>query len=531
MYLTSYEFLLFLLVCFVVYYVIPKKFQWFFLLIASYIFYITNGIFYPIFLIAVSIVTYVAAIVVENRRERDVKWLKEHKAELSREDRKAFKEKSGRATKNYMLLGTLICLAILCIFKYSNFIIDNLNVIMQAFSWKRKIDTWNLILPLGISFYTFQSLGYLFDVYFEKIKAERNLLKHMLFVSFFPQLIQGPISRYSDVAGSMFAEHDFDAKQVTFGLERILWGFFKKLVVADTIASAVKFISNDPAYYDGAWVLVGIVFYAVQLYSDFSGGIDITIGIAEVFGITLPENFIRPFFSTNIAEFWRSWHITMGTWFRDYIFYPMSISDPMNHLTQKCTNRFGKTIGKRIPVYIATMVTWLATGIWHGASWNFVIWGVLNGVVLLLSQELKPLYEKFHGKFPKLVKSKGYLVFQIIRTFLLMGVLRMLDCYRDASATWKMFISMFRDFKIRALTVEEFVGLDVTAAQYIIVLAGCVVMLAVSLLSIKGSVREQIYRLPYTVKAVIFTWLFVAVLLFGSYGYGFDAEQFIYNQF
>lgn len=531
MYFTSYEFLLFLLACFAVYYAIPKNFQWVFLLIASYIFYFINGVFYPIFLIAASVVTYVAAIAVENRRETDAAWLKEHKAEMSRENRKAFKERSGRAVKNCMLAGTLICLALLCIFKYSNFVIENLNTVMQAFSDGKRIDTWNLILPLGISFYTFQSLGYLFDVYFEKIKAERNLFRHMLFVSFFPQLIQGPISRYSDVADSMFAKHAFDAKRITFGLERILWGFFKKLVVADTIASAVTYISGDPDYYFGAWVLVGIVFYAIQLYADFSGGIDITIGIAEVFGIVLPENFIRPFFSTNIAEFWRRWHITMGTWFRDYIFYPMSISASLNRLTKKCVKCFGKNIGKRIPVYIATMVTWLATGIWHGASWNFVIWGALNGIVILLSQECKPLYDKFHGKFPRLTSSKGYLVFQMARTFLLMGVLRMLDCYRDASATFRMFVSMFRDFRISALTAEEWLGLDMTVAQYVSVFVGCAIMLIVSLMGIKGSVREQICQLPYMAKAVIFTGLFTVVILFGSYGYGFDAAQFIYNQF
>ncbi len=531
MYFTSYEFLLFLLLCFALYYTIPKRFQWGFLLAASYIFYFSNGLFYPLFLIAASVVTYVAAIAVEDKRKADAAWFKEHKAQLSREDKKAFRGRSGKAVKKRMLAGTLICLAILGIFKYSNFVIDNINGVMQAFSGGKRIAAWNLLLPLGISFYTFQSLGYLFDVYFEKIKAERNLWKHMLFVSFFPQLVQGPISRYADVADCMFSEHPFDTKKVAFGLERILWGFFKKLVVADTIAPAVVCICGDPDYYFGAWVFVGIVFYAVQLYADFSGGIDITIGIAEVFGIPLPENFMCPFFSANIAEFWRRWHITMGTWFRDYIFYPMSISDSLNHLTKKCVKRFGKNIGKRIPVYIATMVTWFATGIWHGASWNFVIWGVLNGMIILLSQECRDFYEKFHTRFPRLIKSKGYLVFQMVRTFFLLGALRMLDCYRDASATFRMFVSMFRDFRASALTAEEWMGLGLSAAQYVSVTVGCMVMLAVSLIRTKGSVREQIDRLPYPAKAAIFTGLFAAVLLFGSYGYGFDAAQFIYNQF
>ncbi len=531
MYFTSYEFLLFLSVCIILYYTIPKKLQWGFLLVASYVFYFRNGSFYPLFLIAASVVTYVAAIAVEDKRNADSLWLKEHKEELDLNDKKVFKEKSRRVVKRRMLAGMLICLAILGVFKYSNFVIDNVNGLMQAVSSGKRIAALDLMLPLGISFYTFQSLGYLFDVYFEKIQAERNLWKHMLFVSFFPQLIQGPISRHSDVAGSMFAEHAFDAKKLSFGLERMLWGFFKKLVVADTLAPAVVSISGDPDYYFGAWVFVGIVLYAIQLYADFSGGIDITIGIAEVFGIHLPENFMRPFFSTNIAEFWRRWHITMGTWFRDYIFYPLSISGFLNRVTKKCVKRFGKNIGRRIPVYIATMVTWLATGIWHGASWNFVLWGALNGVVILLSQECRPLYERFHKRFPRLGKTKGYLAFQMIRTFFLLGALRMLDCYRDAAATFRMFVSMFRDFKLSALTAEEWTGLGMTAAQYVFVFAGCAVMFIVSLLGTKGSVRGQIDRLPYVAKAVIYTGLFVAVLLFGAYGYGFDAAQFIYNQF
>lgn len=528
---TSYEFILFLLICFVFYYIIPKKLQWIYLLIVSYVFYFINGVIYPVFLVVASVTTYIAAISIENRAQKDAAWLKEHKEDLSRDERKAYKAKSNRAKKSYMLIGLLICLIILGVFKYTNFVIDNVNGLLSAMSSNKQFEAWDLILPLGISFYTFQSLGYLIDVYFEKIKAERNIFKHMLFVSFFPQLIQGPISRYSDVADSMFAEHEFNWKQIRFGIERILWGFFKKLVIADTLASGVRYITQDPEYYKGAWVLVGIVFYAIQLYTDFSGGIDITIGIAEVFGITLPENFIRPYFSTNIAEFWRRWHITMGTWFRDYVFYPMSISNSLNKLTKKCKDKLGKGVAKRVSVYIATMVTWFATGLWHGASWNFIIWGLLNGAIMLASQEFEPLYERFHGKFPKLVKTKGYLLFQIIRTFLLMGVLNILDCYIDAATTFKMYISMFKDFRISALTGEEFLQLDITLFQYVIVFISCIVLIIVSVLSIKGSVREQIHKLPYFSRAIIFAALFFAVILFGTYGYGYDSAQFIYNQF
>lgn len=529
--LTSYHFLLFLLICVILYYVIPKKGQWILLLAASYVFYAFNGLFYPLFLLAATALTYTTALAIDRRKEKDAAWLKEHKSQLGREEKKAYKAASEKAQKRYMLAGLLACLLILGIFKYSNFVIENINGILGLTGFGHTFQTWDFLMPMGLSFYTFQSIGYLLDVYLERGPVQKNFFKYMLFVSFFPQLIQGPISRYSEVADSMFAEHRFQWKQIKFGCERILWGFFKKLVVADTIAPAVVCISQDPDSYRGAWVLVGIVFYAVQLYADFSGGIEVTIGTAQLFGIYLPENFIRPFFTKNIAEFWRCWHITMGTWFRDYIFYPMSISDGMMNLTKKCKEKLGKGAAKRVPVYLATMVTWLATGIWHGASWNFVIWGVLNGVVILISQELEPCYQWFHRKFPKLVASKGYDLFQILRTFLLMGCLRMLDCYRDAAATFRMFVSMFTDFHITSLTAGKFLELGVTGVQYATVGAGCVLMLLVSLAGIRGSVREKLEEKPFIVRYLLLTGLLVSVILFGVYGYGYDSTQFIYNQF
>lgn len=529
--LTSFGFLWFLLVCVVLYYLIPKKGQWLLLLVASYFFYFINGVFYPLFLIATTVFTYTTALAIDKKIEKDKLWLKEHKGELSREEKKAYKTAAEKVKKRYMLVGLLACLLLLGFFKYSNFMIENINAVLGLCQVTKQWEPLDLLMPMGLSFYVFQSLGYLLDVYLERGPAQRNFFKYMLFVSFFPQLIQGPISRYSEVAEGMFSEHDFEWKTIKFGCERILWGFFKKLVIADVIAAAVMNITADPDLYNGVWVLVGIVFYAIQLYADFSGGIDITIGVAELFGIYLPENFIRPFFSKNIAEFWRCWHITMGTWFRDYIFYPMSISQGMMKLTSKCKERFGKGVAKRVPVYWATMVTWFATGIWHGASWNFIIWGLLNGVVILISEELEPFYRWFHGKFPRLVGSKGYALFQIVRTFLLMGCLRMLDCYRDAAATFRMFVSMFTNFHISSLTAQGFLELEVTGFQYATVGIGCLVMLMVSITSIKGSVREQLEERAFVVRYGLMALLLVSVVMLGAYGYGYDSSQFIYNQF
>jgi D-alanyl-lipoteichoic acid acyltransferase DltB (MBOAT superfamily) len=527
---TSYEFIIFILVCFGLYYLIPKRFQWMLLLVASYVFYIAGGLFYPLFLLATSVITYVTALLMEKRADKDNAYLDENKGVLTREEKKRYKEQSKKARKRLMLVGLLLCLGILGVFKYADFVIDNINWILYAAGSETELYYLDLILPMGISFYTFQSLGYLLDVYWEKTRAQRNLPKYMLFVSFFPQLVQGPISRYNDLSKTLYMEHSFDWKNIRFGFERILWGYFKKMVVADTILNAVSWIISDE-YYGGAWVLLGIIFYGIELYADFTGGIDITIGVAQIFGVKVEENFIRPYFSKNIAEYWRRWHISMGTWFRDYIFYPMSISKSMGRLTKWTKSKFGKGAAKRVPIYLATMVTWFATGIWHGASWNFIAWGVANGIVILISGELEPLYKRFHDAFPRLVQTKGYTAFQIVRTFFLMGTLRMFDCYRDVPLTFRMFFSMFKDFDLSVLTAEEFSYFELSVFQYGIVAVGVVLMFAVSLAGRKGSVREQISRYPYVVKAGIFILLLFAVLLFGNYGIEYDATQFIYNQF
>ena len=323
----------FIAVAFFLYYRIPRKWQWPFLLIISIGFYASAGIFYPIFLLVSSAVTYLAGLWIERNRKQEKTYIRENAGQFaSRQEKKEFKQKGEKRRRNLMVSALLILLAVLGVFKYADFVIDNMNAVFYAVGSDRELEYLDLLLPMGISFYTFQSLGYLLDVYWEKIGAQKNFFKHLLFVSFFPQLVQGPISRYSDLSQTLYEEHVFDKKQVIFGLERILWGYFKKLVVADTILTATTAVIGDE-YYNGAWVLVGIIFYGIELYADFTGGIDITIGIAQVFGVKVAENFIRPYFSKNIAEYWRRWHISMGTWFRDYIFYPMPDSGckPGNH--------------------------------------------------------------------------------------------------------------------------------------------------------------------------------------------------------
>lgn len=540
---TSYEFLGFLLLLFPLYYLIPKKGQWMLLLGASYLFYFMAGAYCLLYILVTTVTVYLLGRKMEDLRQEQAGYLKEHKGELGKEEKKAYKNAIKKRQWRALVLGLLINLGILAVVKYTNFAIYNVNLTLHFFGSAGQLDFLDIALPMGISFYTFQALGYLIDVYRGTVEAERNLFRFALFVSFFPQLVQGPISRFHDLGGTLYAELSFDGKAVSFGLQRILWGFFKKLVIADRMLVAVNEIIRNPESYGGGFVFAGMMFYALELYADFTGGIDITIGVAQALGITVTENFNRPYFSKSIKEYWRRWHITMGTWFTDYIFYPISVCKPMLKFSKFSREHFGEVIGKRMPVYLSSFAVWFATGIWHGASWNFIVWGLGNWAVIMISQEFAPLYQKFHEKINGLVnrnREQGqfllenngfYRLFQILRTLLLMSCLRSFDCYRDVPLTFRMFGSMFTERNWRVLWDGSLLELGLSPLDYGILAVGVVLLVIVSLVQRKGSVRERIAAKSYPVRFAVWFGLFLTVLLMGAYGVGYDASQFIYNQF
>lgn len=243
---------------------------------------------------------------------------------------------SHKSARNFLVLGLILNFGMLGVIKYTNFMIENLNALFHM-----NLRGMEILLPLGISFYTFQSSGYLLDVYWKRCDAERNPVKYALFVSFFPQILQGPIGRYSRLAHQLYEPHKFEGKNITRGFERILWGFFKKMILADWAAVFVDAIFDNPDQYSGL-AIFGVLFYTVQLYADFSGGMDVVIGIASMFGIELDENFKRPFFSISITDFWHRWHITLGTWMKDYVFYPVTLSKWMGKFGKWGKKVFGK---------------------------------------------------------------------------------------------------------------------------------------------------------------------------------------------
>lgn len=499
----SYTFIVFLAILFVLYYLIPKGGQWAFLLAASLLFYGSADVRYLVFIVLTSITVYGAARGLGQNRSR----------------------------KRAIVISCLIVnIGILAVVKYTNFVLQNLNYIRES-AGGEPLALVNLIVPMGISFYTFQAVGYLIDVYRGKYAAEKNYFRFLLFISFFPQLIQGPISRYDHLSETLYQRHDFNGRQVLAGLERILWGYLKKLVIADRIGVAVAALSDSPRYYTGVYVLVNMLFYAVQIYADFSGGIDITIGIAQVFGVRVRENFIRPYFSKNLAEYWRRWHISMGAWFKDYVFFPCATSRPVRKINSFCKRHFGRAVARRSVLYISTVVVWLSTGIWHGAEWRFVVWGLLNGFILLASEECIPLYKRFHRRFSRLSATVFCRGFQVVRTFLLTSALNLFDVYGSVRRTFRQFAHMFTQWGRRALTGEELLGLGLTPGDYAVLVLGVLLLFGVSMCERKGSVRERINEKPYILRYAVVVGMFFCVLLFGTYGQGYDVQQFIYNQF
>lgn len=527
---TSFRFIIFLLVLFIAYYIIPKKFQWMLLLAASYLFYCFAGYRYLIYILATTISTYFISKRINRIQSEQSAYIKARKEELTREERKEYKAAMKSRQRRWMVICMVFNFGILAVLKYGNFTISNVNGLLDFFHTGTQLSLLGLVLPLGISFYTFQTIGYLIDVYREKYAAEKNFFKLALFISFFPQLIQGPISRFDDLRETLFSKHTLEFKNISFGMQRILWGYFKKLVIADRLLVGVNTIVHNPQEFQGVYVLVGMFFYAITLYADFTGGIDIAIGTAEVLGIRVRENFERPYFSKSIAEYWRRWHISLSFWFKDYMFYPISVSKTMLNLTKACKKNVGDWLSKRISIYIASVIVWFTTGIWHGAAWNFIVWGLLNCLVILVSQELSPLYYRFHEKF-HVQHTFWYRLFQVGRTFWLMSFLRTFDCYRNVGLTFKMYGTIITKMNVFELFQGGLMRLGLTYSDYFILSIGVLLLLAASLLGRTGSVREKLSMKPVFIRYAAYFVAFLAILIFGAYGVGYDSSQFIYSQF
>ncbi len=423
----TFTFAIFLFISLSLYYIIPKKYQWYVILAANTVFYAFSGIGNLVFILFSSLITFFAAKIVAEMNAA----LKDKKSQLSKDEYKL--EKSKNQNKKRIVL---LCMLIL-----------NVGILFYLKYWRILIGSKTLLLPLGISYYTLTTIGYFMDIYNSKYERETNFINYFTFVSFFPQLILGPIVRYNQSGIQLRQEHNFDFEKIKHGFMLILYGSLKKYLVADLL---VKHISTifDGVYtnYPGCVLLLGILMYSLYQYADFSGGTDLVLGIAELFGIELPQNFKQPYFSTSLANFWQRWHISLGSWMRDYIFYPFAFIKGMQNLSKWCTNHLGKHFGRTLPACIANILVFMIVGIWHGPEFHFFVWGLYNGLVIAFSDILRPVFEKLNEKLHVNVKSRVWHCFQIVRTFIIVNIGWYFDRIVDVPKSFAYLRNTFTHF-------------------------------------------------------------------------------------
>ncbi len=523
-----------------VYFLFPaKKHKWVVLLAASYVFYLFAGYKYIFFILFTTATTYLFAIWINRISDKSKSLLKQKKTEWDKEKKKKFKNRIKIKKRLVMALVLVLNFGILAFLKYYNFFSGSINDILGCFGIGFSVPTLRLFLPLGISFYTFQSMGYIVDVYREKTAAEKNPLKLALFVSFFPQIIQGPISIYDQLAAQLYEPHSFDFTRFKHGSELIMWGFFKKLVIADRAVIAINTVTDWYTAYNGTTLTFTILLYALQLYADFSGGIDISRGVAQIFGIDMIDNFKRPYFSKSINEYWRRWHISLGAWLKNYLFYPLAMSYLFINTSKKMKNtRFGKTaagahIAKVLPTSFASLIVFLVVGIWHGADWKYVGFGLWNGLIIMASILLKPVFDFVLAKLRINAKSFGYGLFAMFRTFLVVLVGYVFDVAPSFSQAIKTIYKFFTNQNLN-MGLAQISSLGLGKKDYLVILAGTIIIFVVSVIQERNStttLRELIDKKPFAFRWAMILVGVISIVIFGIYGSGYNPADFVYMQF
>lgn len=526
--------LFFTFVCIVllVYFLVPKRFQWVVLLVGSYFFYIFSMGKWVIFLLLTTVSIFFTGIFLDNTNEQFERRKLNLENSTSREELRKLSAQKKKQKTIILAIALLLNFTILAFLKYFNFLSENVVALFSHFSINLTAPTIGLILPIGISFYTFQAAGYIIDVYRGKIKADRNLGKFALFLSFFPQIIQGPISRYSEIADQLYGYHDFDYTRAKFGIQLILWGLFKKMVIADRMVIAVNTIFSTYQSLPGTTILLGAVLYSLQVYCDFSGGIDIARGIAQIMGIDMPENFKRPFFATSISDFWRRWHITLSSWMRDYIFYSLSLSKLFTKLGRITRKLFGNYVGKMLPTMLAMLITFTVVGIWHGASWKFVAYGFYNAFFIVLGIFFDPLLTKFFNNHNIDTKKFSWHFYQIIVTFIIVSFGRFFSRAGSFRTAIKMMKTSMLTLNAKSLISGKFLDLGLDSSQWFVLLIAISVLFVVEVFQENGvNIREKIAEQGLVFRWTIYLVALFSILIFGIYGIGFDSTNFIYMGF
>lgn len=515
--LLSNTFAIFLLTTLIVYYVCPKKIQWICLLAANTVFYAFSGVGNIVFIVASALITFFAAKIVSDMNAA----LKSRKNEVTKEEFKILKAQT--LNKKRVVLIAMLAL--------------NIGVLFYLKYWRVLIGSKTLLLPLGISYYTLQAIGYFMDVYNAKIEKETNFAKFLLFLSFFPQLIMGPINRYGNQGVQLKSEHTFDFENIKHGVMLILYGGLKKYLIADMLFSRIGSIL-DPYYENmpGCVILFGILMYAFYQYADFSGGIDMFLGVAELFGIKMQPNFKQPYFSTSIANFWQRWHISLGQWMRDYVFYPFALTKSMQNVGKWCTAHLGKHFGRVIPACIANIVVFMLVGVWHGPELHFFVWGLYNGLLIAFSDILKLVFEKVNAALHINVKSRVWHVFQIVRTFILVNIGWYFDRIVNVKQSFMYLKNTLLHFGNPKILASQSYMRDIMGrisnfeSQIICVVIGCAFMLVISILKEnKVDVYASIQKKNIAVRWLAYYIPLILIIL--SFTFSAGDAGFMYAQY
>lgn len=526
---TSGIYLVFIICTCIIYYIWPQKNRWIVLLAGNFVFYMAAGWKEFLFLIAAILISYFVSCKMGALQTELLQ--KKSSGELDKQQFREYKEKNKKKQKRYFKLGLLAVLIMLIVVKYTNFILGNCFSLLHFFGVEMDTFTVELIVPLGISFYTFQMIAYMMDVYKGKVEPEKNIFKYALYSSFFPSVVQGPIPRYGQLGSQLYTGHKFAFANIRRGAVQILWGFAKKLILSERLSVFIESIYGNYMEYEGVILALATVAFSLQIYADFSGCMDIAIGTARLFGIALPQNFIRPYFSKTMPEFWRRWHATLGSWFRDYVFFPFSVSRVSLKLNKKARDLMGNEAGRIVAASMPILVVWMLTGIWHGPEWKYVAWGLFHGVLIICSTVFTPHFDRLSDKLQMKRDCFSFRLYQMGRTFVLCCVGRVFFRAENLGVAMEIFKRMLRTTGFYFLTEGKAFSYGLDMANWIIVAVALCVWLVVSLLAEKTDVMEALEKQNAWFRWALIYALFFAVLVFGKYGPGYEVADFIYEQF
>ena len=521
----SFSYLLVLLpLALLCYQIVPRRIRRYVLLLMNlcFIFYFSRK--GSVFIVLSALSIYGAGLWIEKLSRQQ----KQAVAGLERSARKALKQQYTKKQRRVLALAVVFNIGILLVLKYAGFFMTNVYAVLG----KSDGIIPRFMQPIGLSFYTMSAVSYVTDVYRGQIEADHDLVRLALFLSFFPTIMEGPICRYSDTAVSINEARRIRYEDLTRGAQRIVWGLAKKLIVADRLNNLIKTVFLHYDRYDGTVMALAAILYTVQLYMEFSGTIDAVIGTGEIFGVRIPENFRQPFFSVSISDFWARWHITLGTWFRDYIYYPVSMSGPLKQLTMKSRKKLGNYYGPMLSGLIALFAVWLANGLWHGSAWSFIFFGMYHFALLMVGRLCEPGIVRLLQWLHIDRDCKAYRAFRIVRTAVLVMIGELFFRAHGLRAGFAMFGRLCTSFQMRTLLDGTLLTLGMDIKDYVIIALFLLLVLWVGIQHEKGvSLRDQIAARPVALRWTLYYALLLAVVIFGAYGPGYVGIDPIYAGF